>query len=120
MILMMIINFVKFTWFLFAIIGINTSYAADARLNHYVVTQQQWAIPKKAQSILTIPALHDVMKTLSLQADSRLLVRYPRSDVGVLWASELKAWLVALGLASSRIELQLGSANENELRLFVD
>lgn len=95
-------------------------HAVEKSINDYVVTQQQWSVPKKAESILTIPALHAVMNVLSKQNGKNLLVRYPGGDVGVLWATELKAWLVALGLASTRIELQSGSANENELWLFIN
>ena len=98
----------------------STVYAAElANTEKYFITQQQWSIPKKAESILLIPALNSVMNILSDKRDKNLILSYPGGDVGVLWASELKAWLVALGLASSRIVLQSGSANATQIQLII-
>ena len=98
----------------------NSTYASELsnQKNHFI-TQQQWSIPKKAKSILAIPALQSVMNILSNKSSKMLLVKYPGGDVGVLWASELKAWLVALGLTSSRIELQSGSTSATQLELII-
>jgi len=51
--------------------------------------------------------------------DQSLIVRYPGGEVGMLWASELKGWLISLGLSSERIDTQAGSLNHNELELHV-
>ena len=88
--------------------------------NHFILSQQQWAIPKNAQSILNMPALRAVMPRLLQDEQQNLVIRYPGGEVGILWASELKGWLVSLGVSSERIELQTGSIKSNELELFVN
>jgi len=99
----------------------NYSFAADLLpRNNYIITEQQWSVPKNAQSILKIPALRNAMKILSSKNTLNLLIRYPGGDTGVLWATELKAWIVALGLDSTRIELQSGSAKVDELELLIN
>jgi len=100
---------------------INYSFAADLlSRKSYIITEQQWSVPKNVQSILKIPALRNTMKILSAKNTLNLLIRYPGGDTGVLWATELKAWIVALGLDSTRIELQSGSAKVDKLELLIN
>ena len=89
-------------------------------LTQLIITQEQWSIPKSAESILQMPALIAVMKKLTKGKTNTLVIRSPGGEMGILWASELKAWLVSLGLSSKRIELQTGSVKSDELELFVN
>lgn len=117
----MMYKLLKPVFILSVLCNLNITHATEKTIkNSYVITQQQWSVPKKAQSILRIPALHSVMKKFAERNDRRLVIRYPGGDTGVLWAAELKGWLVALGLASKRIELQSGSSDANELKLFIN
>lgn len=89
---------------------------------HFILTQQQWSVPRTAESVLAMPAIHKVMNSLIQNKQSgnnqySLLIRYSGGEVGMLWASELKGWLVSLGLASAYIELQPGSLNVQEIEL---
>lgn len=88
--------------------------------NYFVLSLQQWSIPKNMQSILNMPALRLVMLKLMEHKQQCLVIRYPGGEVGILWASELKAWLVSSGVSSERIELQTGSLKSDELHLFVN
>ena len=88
--------------------------------NYFILSQQQWSIPKNMRSILNMPALRLVMSKLMENKQQGLLIRYPGGEVGVLWASELKAWLVSSGVSSERIELQTGSLKSDELHIFVN
>lgn len=87
---------------------------------HFILSQQQWSSPKNAQSILKIPALRTIMPRLLQDEQQHLVIRYPGGEVGILWASELKAWLVSLGVSSERIEFQTGSIKSNQLELFIN
>lgn len=87
---------------------------------YFILSQQQWSIPKNVQSILNMSALRVVMPRLLGNEKQKLVIRYPGGEVGILWASELKGWLVSLGVASERIELQTGSLKPDELQLFVN
>ncbi len=87
---------------------------------YFILTQQQWSVPRTAETILAMPAIYQVMNEVSKNKKYSLLIRYPGGEVGMLWASELKGWLVSLGLASVNIELQAGSLNAQEIELSVN
>lgn len=86
----------------------------------FILTQQQWSIPKDAQSILNMQSVDAVMQNFFQYKQRIIVIRHAGGEVGILWASELKAWLVSLGISSKRIELQTGNIKSNELELFVD
>ena len=79
----------------------------------------EWSVPKKASTIIAMPAINKSMHKMLQHPNSMLQIRYPGGDEGTLWASELRSWLVALGLSSERIELIPGSASRTALELEV-
>lgn len=89
-------------------------WAADAPL---YVTAAQWAQPRSGAMVSRLPALATAMHRL--KAGQRLQLYYPGGDEGSLWANELRAWLVALGLSSRRIELLPGSSREDAIEVRV-
>lgn len=91
--------------------------AAAGAAEPLVVTAVEWAQPRNGLTLTRYPALHQAVS--ELQQGQRLQLRYPGGDEGSLWASELQAWLVALGLSSDRIELLPGSARADAIELRV-
>ena len=85
----------------------------------HALSVESWAVPKDGEALRNMPVLRTVMAKLQQNLDSRLLIHYPGGDEGTLWAYELRAWLVSLGLASTRIELQPGGGYGQALRLTV-
>ena len=81
------------------------------------ISAQEWAQPRHGDWLVQQPALSGAIALLQQQPDSHLQVRYPGGDEGVLWAEELQSWLVALGLASNRIELVPGSSKADLIQL---
>ena len=81
------------------------------------ITASEWAQPRSGEALLRHPAL--VQAVQGLQADDRavLEIRYPGGDSGSLWARELQAWLVALGVESARIRLLPGSEAADQIQL---
>lgn len=79
------------------------------------VTAVEWAQPRTGPALMQHPALARAMR--ELQPGQSLQLLYPGGDEGSLWASELQAWLVALGLSSQRIELLPGSPREDAIEL---
>jgi hypothetical protein len=79
----------------------------------------EWARPRHGEWLVTQPALAGAVGELQQQPDARLTIRYPGGDEGVLWAEELQAWLVALGIASERIERIPGSGAADRIQLEV-
>lgn len=83
------------------------------------ITAAEWAQPRSGTMILHHPALNAAVHQLLAKPDAVLEVRYPGGDDGSIWARELQAWLVALGIASSRIHLLPGSDAADLLQLRV-
>ena len=86
---------------------------------NYILTAQQWNIPRTASSILRMPALQDAMHEFQSSSDNQLLIKYPGGDEGTLWAYELRGWLISLGVASGHIELVPGSSKTDQLEISV-
>ena len=81
------------------------------------ISAVEWAQPRHGEWLASQPALVAAIGQLQQQPQSRLQIRYPGGDEGVLWAEELQAWLVALGLASNRIERVPGSSQAGMIQL---
>jgi len=81
------------------------------------MSAEEWARPRTAQSLVTMPALTDALKGLDADPLSILLIRYPGGEEGALWANELRDWLVSLGLPSARIEIYPGQSNAGTITL---
>ena len=79
----------------------------------------EWAVPKSATTLLNMSAISHSMKLLKKDEKNNLVIRYPGGDEGTLWANELRSWLIALGLSSSRIDLIPGSADPDIIELEV-
>jgi hypothetical protein len=90
---------------------------AAAAAEPLYVTAVEWAQPRTGAALMQHPALARAMH--ELQPGQSLQLLYPGGDEGSLWASELQAWLVALGLSSQRIELLPGSPREDAIELRV-
>jgi len=82
-----------------------------------LITSVEWARPRSGESLAQMPGLAEAATRLMGTRNSRLVVRYPGGEEGVLWAEELRSWLVALGIASSRIELVPGASRADAIAL---
>lgn len=85
--------------------------------NIFVLTSEQWNVPRNESAILQMPALQQLMQAYKAKQQAQILVKYPGGDEGTLWASELRAWLISLGIASKNIELIPGARDVNTLEL---
>lgn len=92
-----------------------TGFAADVELLH----AKEWSVPKKALTLLEMPAIKTSMLKLQENSGSVLKLKYPGGDEGTLWVNELRSWLISLGLSSNRIELVPGSAISTTIELEV-
>lgn len=81
------------------------------------ITAATWAQPRHGEWLLQHEGIATVVRALQLQPESRLQLHYPGGDEGALWAEELQAWLVALGVPGSRIERIPGSRQEDAIHL---
>lgn len=81
------------------------------------ITSSEWARPRDGEGITRLPGLQEVVQALLGWRDGRIVVRYPGGEEGILWAEELRSWLVTLGIASSQIELVPGAKRADAIEL---
>ncbi|MBF0471258.1 MAG: hypothetical protein HQL48_07760 [Gammaproteobacteria bacterium] len=77
---------------------------ADTPFAEVTISRSEWQRPRSGEHFLAQPGLQRLMQRLSREKGV-LAIRHPGGDEGVMWAEELRGWLVALGLSSARIVL---------------
>ena len=90
---------------------------AGAAPGPWTLSADHWARPRSGVVVATMAPLRQAVDALSARPGSRLLIRYPGGEDGQLWAWELRAWLVSLGVPSARQELQPGSRDAGRIEL---
>lgn len=91
-----------------------------------IITADDWARPRTGESLVQMPALkrtvRDYLGRNRGQDDGhrqRILIRHPRGEEGVLWAEELRGWLVALGIPSNDIDVSADSTRVDAVELAI-
>ncbi len=103
--------------FLLGLHTVATAATTEVESGPWVIEAIDWARPRHGEWLVQEPALAEAMDALQRHGGS-LEIRYPGGDSGSLWAGELRAWLVALGLASEQIQLRLGAASAQQIELY--
>ena len=81
------------------------------------LSAEQWARPRDGISVTRMVPLPDVVAGWSRKPDQRLVIRYPGGEDGLLWAHELRSWLVAMGIPLQDQELVAGSHQADRIEL---
>lgn len=84
------------------------------------LTAEEWLRPRDAERVLGFDALAAAVHTWDFNPGSTISIHYPGGDEGLLWASQLRDWLVALGVPSSVIETTPGNDRTDGLSISVD
>jgi hypothetical protein len=103
-----------------------------------IITADAWARPRSAESLVQMPALKRTVRDYLRQGGGqegrqgsgrngsdnnrrgqRILIRHPRGEEGVLWAEELRSWLIALGIPSTDIAVSPESTRIDAIELAV-
>lgn len=79
----------------------------------------EWARPRSAEAVVAMPTVRDAVHTWSQIPAAEMVIRHPRGETGMLWAEELRDWLVALGVPSHGIRLSASSRLEERVRMTV-
>jgi len=85
----------------------------------WTLSAEEWARPRSAQSLVQMKPLIATMQAFNSQSSSQLVIRYPGGEEGALWASELRDWLVSLGVPSARIEVRPGQSTYESISLIL-
>lgn len=84
------------------------------------ITEDDWARPRTAEALIRHPALSEAVRRLIDDDAAKLRIHYPGGDEGNLWALEIRAWLIALGIGSDRLELVPGGPRDDAVLLQTD
>ncbi len=71
---------------------------------HWVVDAEAWDRPRSARMVLGLEPVREAVRGLMLLPGSRLEIRHAGGEAGSLQASELRDWLIGLGIDPDRIE----------------
>ena len=104
-----------FRWVLVLLVSL--APAVEAVSAPVTISAIEWARPRHGEAITRLPGLAGVVRDLLDSPEKRLLIHYPGGEEGMLWAEELRSWLVALGIDSSRIEMLPGTASPDAIEL---
>ncbi|HHH44193.1 MAG TPA: hypothetical protein ENK49_08650 [Gammaproteobacteria bacterium] len=93
------------------------SLAAQAEARQWLLNADDWARPRDGRSIVQMAPLPELVAGWSAETGQRLVIRYPGGEEGLLWAYELRSWLVALGVPMEAQELVAGSHRADRIEL---
>ena len=87
------------------------------------LSADDWARPRSGDSLGQMPALQGTVREYlgeTGREGRRIVIRHPPGEEGVLWAEELRGWLVALGVPSADIAVDSESTRVDAIELAVE
>lgn len=79
----------------------------------------EWARPRSAATVAAMPPVAAAVRDWSRTRGAELVLQYPRGEAGLLWAEELRDWLVALGVPADAMALQASGTASDALFLSI-
>ena len=95
-----------------------TSVGANS-LRIFSLNAEDWARPRAGEVIPEMESVRLAVNYWEGLGGGAMLLSYPGEDSGELWASELRDWLISLGIPSDHISLSPGLQSSTELRILV-
>lgn len=106
-------------WSVPAVLVSLLALAGGAAAQSFVVPQALWDRPRTGRAVLEQAAVRDAVKVHLEQEGSRIVLHHSPTQEALLQAEELRAWLMALALESSRVTLQNDLKADDPLRIEV-
>jgi hypothetical protein len=70
------------------------------------LTAEDWARPRSGAALTQHAGLAHIVRAFERQPDSAIVIAHSTGEDGQLWAEELRSWFVALGVSSTRLQLE--------------
>lgn len=80
-------------------------WALTASAERFVIPAQFWFDARSGESVSSSPVLAQAVKRFLDSPNATLVIHHAREDESIARAEELRGWLLALGLESSRLSL---------------
>jgi hypothetical protein len=84
------------------------------------VTAEQWSRPRSAAMVVALPGVRECVARWLADPRQRLVIVHAAGEEGALWASELRDWLVALGVPGAHLRLRAVGANRARVVLRIE
>ena len=84
----------------------------------WTLDASQWARPRSGKAVVSMRPLPQVVRTWSDAPTGHIVIHYPGGEDGELWASELRDWLIALGVPGNHLR-RVAGAEPGSLRIEV-
>ena len=91
--------------------------ASSARI--FTLSADDWARPRSGAVIPRLQPVKLAIDYWDASPDARILLSHPGEDSGEIWASELRDWLISLGVPSDYMTLSPGLQAQDEIRILV-
>jgi hypothetical protein len=105
-----------------SIILLLVSVSAYAELEkQWEISAEEWSRPRHGESLVKMLPLVKSVQAWMAQKDSKskLIIRYPGGEEGVLWAQELRDWLISLGIPSDRTVTLSGQSRDDVITITI-
>jgi len=83
-------------------LGSCVAFAADPN----AIAPELWDRPRTARSVLEQPAVQQAVRSYLQRENVRLVIHYPDGQEALLYAEELRSWLIALAVDGQLITLR--------------
>jgi len=100
-------------------LSITLAHAQTQAVRVFTLSADDWAQPRSGQVVASFVSVKNAVDYWQKTLGSVLLIRYPGEDSGELWASELKDWMVSLGVPNDSILLASGLDHLDEVEIIV-
>lgn len=83
----------------------------------HVLLADDWARPRTGDRVAAMPVLRAAVGEWLEQPQSTIMVVHPGGEAGTLWGTEVRDWLVALGVEPDRVALLPGGPRDDAVLL---
>lgn len=90
---------------------------APAETSAWTINAEEWAQPRSGVTVMGLPGLNAAVQAWLVEPTAMMILAHPVGEEGEVWASELRSWLVALGVPAQQILLQTGQESAMTLHL---
>ncbi len=78
-----------------------------------------WQQPRSAGMVKSLPAVQSAIQDMLNAPNAQLVIRHRDDEEGTLWGSELRDWLISLGLKPAALRLEVMALSDAALQLEV-
>ena len=102
---------------LLLLLGTPSLFAAETDC---AVTAEEWSRPRSAAMVVALPGVRECVQRWHADPRQQLILVHAPGEEGALWASELRDWLVALGVPSTQLVLRAVGTDAERVMLRVE